>query len=221
VDRAKPAILDVPPGRCNKRTTKVRGRMLTMKIYGFPLSPFVRKTLVSAREKGLEVELIPAMDDNGFRLADSTAIIAYLDAKYPRPVLIPAEPEARGRAIWFEEVADTVLIPAAVGIVVNRFLRPRIFGTEGDEAAAQASEEAIKPLLAYLENAVDGDWLHGEYSIGDIAVASCIRTLGYTGWAIDPAAAPRLAAWFDRVTERPAWQATAALEERIFSAAGL
>jgi glutathione S-transferase len=212
-----------------------------MKIYGFPLSPFVRKALVSAREKGLEVELIPtnpqqpdedflacspfrkipAMDDNGFRLADSTAIIAYLDAKYPRPVLIPAEPQARGRAIWFEEVADTVLIPAAVGIVLNRFLRPRIFGTEGDEAAAQASEEAIKPLLAYLEAALEGDWLHGAYSVGDIAVASCIRTLGYTDWAIDPAACPRLSAWFDRVNQRPAWQATAAVEERIFSAAGL
>ena len=31
-----------------------------MKIYGFPLSPFVRKVVVSAREKGLDYELIPA-----------------------------------------------------------------------------------------------------------------------------------------------------------------
>ena len=30
-----------------------------MKIYGFPLSPFVRKVLVAAQEKGVEVELVP------------------------------------------------------------------------------------------------------------------------------------------------------------------
>src|SRR6185503_4081678 len=93
-----------------------------MKIYGFPLSPFVRKVLVAVQEKGLEVELvptnpqqpdeafvacspfrkIPAMDDDGFRLADSTAIVAYLDAQYPGPSLLPDDPRARGRAVWFE-----------------------------------------------------------------------------------------------------------------------
>src|SRR4051812_28631495 len=66
-------------------------RRAGMKIYGFPLSPFVRKTLVALAEKGVEHELvpinpqqptddfaacspfnkIPAMDDGGFRLADS------------------------------------------------------------------------------------------------------------------------------------------------------
>ena len=74
-----------------------------MKIYGFPLSPFVRKVVVAAREKGLDYELIPAnpsepseeflkvspfskipaLSDGDFCLADSTAIVTYLDAKYP------------------------------------------------------------------------------------------------------------------------------------------
>ena len=30
-----------------------------MKLYGFPLSPFVRKVLVALSEKGLEAELVP------------------------------------------------------------------------------------------------------------------------------------------------------------------
>jgi glutathione S-transferase len=208
-----------------------------MKIYGFPLSPFVRKVLVAAQEKGLEVELvptnpqqpddqflacspfrkIPAMDDHGFKLADSTAIIAYLDAKYPRTALIPTEPEARGKAIWFEEVADTVLVPAAVGMVLNRFLRPRIFGTEGDEAAAQASEGAVKAPLAYLEGVAGESWLDGEFSVGDIAIASVIRTLGYAGWELDGGTYPGLAKWYGRVRARPGWQAASAIEDRIFS----
>ncbi|HEY7806212.1 MAG TPA: glutathione S-transferase family protein [Croceibacterium sp.] len=207
-----------------------------MKIYGFPLSPFVRKVVVAAREKGVDYELIPAnpsepseeflkvspfskipaLSDGDFCLADSTAIVTYLDAKYPAPALLPAEPRARGRAVWFEEVADTVLIPAGAPIVVNRFLRPKIFGTDGDEEAAKAGEEAIRKPLAYLENEVGDGWLDGDFSIGDLAVACCIKTLSYAGWTIDPAHYPKLAAWYDRVRERKAWQAAADEEDAIF-----
>jgi glutathione S-transferase len=212
-----------------------------MKIYGFPLSPFVRKVVVAAREKGLEYELdpanpsqpteeflkispfskIPALSDGDFCLADSTAIVTYLDAKYPTPALFPAAAEARGRAVWFEEVCDTVFIPAGAPIVVNRFLKPKIFGTEGDEEAAKAGEEAITRPLGYLESAVgESGWLNGDFSIGDIAVACCIKTLGYAGWSLDAASYPKLAAWHGRVTARPAWQQAAEEEKTILASLG-
>jgi glutathione S-transferase len=208
-----------------------------MKIYGFPLSPFVRKVVVTAREKGLDYELvpanpsqpseeflkvspfskIPALSDGDFCLADSTAIVTYLEAKYPEPALLPAEPKARGRAVWFEEVCDTVLIPAGAPIVVNRFLRPQIFGIDGDEEAAKAAEEAVKKPLDYLEKELDGGWLDGEFSIGDLATACALKTLSYTGWSLDPARYPKLAAWYERVCARPAWQAAADEEEAVFA----
>jgi len=148
-----------------------------MKLYGFPLSPFVRKVMVTLHEKGLAYDLIPAnpnqpseeflkvspfskipaLSDGDFCLADSTAIVTYLEAKHPEPPLLPAEPKARGRAIWFEEVADTVLIPAGAPIVVNRFLKPHIFGTEGDEEAAKAGEQAVLKPLDYLEGELGQD----------------------------------------------------------------
>lgn len=210
-----------------------------MKIYGFPLSPFVHKVVVAVKEKGLEAELvpsnpgqpddefaavspfhkIPAFRDGDFTVADSTAILTYLDAKYPAPALLPAAPEARARAVWFEEVADTVLIPAGAPIVLNRFLRPNIFGVEGDEAAAVAAEEALKRPLAYLEGVVTEGWLDGEFSVGDIAVASCIRTLGYAGWQLDAGAYPRVAAWHARVQERAGWKAAVEVEQAVLSAA--
>ena len=211
-----------------------------MKIYGFPLSPFVRKVVVAVKEKGLEAEVvpsnpsqpdeefaaispfhkIPAFRDGDFTLADSTAIVTYLDAKYPEPALLPASPEARAKAIWFEEVADTVFIPAGAPIVLNRFLRPRIFGTEGDEAAAIDAEEAVKRPLAYLDGAVSDGWLAGEFTVGDIAVASVIRTLGYAGWQLDEAAYPRLAAWYGRVKAREGGKQAAEVENAMIAAAG-
>ena len=212
-----------------------------MKLYGFPLSPFVRKVMVGIKEKGLDAELvpsnpgqpdaeflavsplgkIPAFRDGDFTLADSTAIVTYLDAKYPEPALIPAAPEARGRAVWFEEVADTVFIPAGAPIVIHRFLRPQLFGTEGDEEAAKAGEEAVLKPLDYLEGELGADgWLDDAFTVGDLSVACTIKTLGYAGWSLDAARYPKLAAWYGRVSERAAWQQAAEEEAAIFARLG-
>jgi glutathione S-transferase len=211
-----------------------------MKLYGFPLSPFVRKVLVVAQEKGLEVEIvpvnpqqpsdefratspyckIPAIDDDGFKLADSSAIAVYLEAKYPEPALLPAEPQARAKAVWFDEVADTVVMAAGGPMVFNRFVKPRFLGQNCDELVAQAAEEAMTGRLEYLENALGEDgWLDGAFSLGDIAVASVLRTFEYTGWQLDEAAFPKVAAWNARVRERPAWKAAAKIENDVMAAA--
>ena len=85
-----------------------------MILYGSTMSPFVRKVAAFAAEKGIDFELkaiglgdpdpefraaspfgkMPALIDGDYRLADSSAIIHYLEAKYPEPELIPADPRA-------------------------------------------------------------------------------------------------------------------------------
>jgi glutathione S-transferase len=85
-----------------------------MILFGASISPFVRKTLMCANEKGLKLEhkpvsphtddpafkaasplgKIPALADGDYNLADSSAIIHYLDAKYPAKPMIPAEAKA-------------------------------------------------------------------------------------------------------------------------------
>jgi len=80
-----------------------------MIIYGSSLSPFVRKTLAHVTEKGLTVEVkpvnlgsfepefvacspfrkMPGFRDGDFAISDSSAIIAYLETKFPAPPLIP------------------------------------------------------------------------------------------------------------------------------------
>lgn len=213
-----------------------------MKIYGFPLSPFVRKAMLVAQEKGLAFELvpanpmhptedflaaspygkIPAIDDDGFLLADSSAIAVYLDANYPDPALLPADPQARARAAWFDEVADTVVMAAGGPMLFNRLVAPKFLGQEGDEAAAQAAEEAITGRLGYLEQTLGQDgWLDGQFSLGDIAVASVLRSFAYAGWTLDETAFPKISAWYGRVTARPAWKAVAEIESQVMAGAGL
>ena len=119
-----------------------------MKMYGALLSPFVRKVAVVLAEKGVvypparggpgntdpeflavsPFAKIPAIDDEGFCLADSSAIVHYLEAKYPAPALIPSEPQALGRAVWFDEFGDTIFAASGLKVVGGgpELLRERI-----------------------------------------------------------------------------------------------
>ena len=141
-----------------------------MIVYGSSLSPFVRKVLAFAAEKGVEVENIPLAlgatdpeflsaspfrkipafrhpgageDGADFTISDSTAIIAYLDALKPEPNLIPTEAKARARAIWYDEFMDTILFDCGRKLFFNRVVKPTFLGLPCDEAEADkaASED--------------------------------------------------------------------------------
>lgn len=197
-----------------------------MKIYGSTISPFVRKAVVFAEEKGLAVELIPtapgdtapafraispfgqipAMVDDDFALADSSAIIAYLEAKHSDPVLIPAEAQARGRTIWFDELADTVIFATGRTMLFNRVVGPLFRGVPGDAAAADAAERDQWPaILAYLEQAVAGrDFLVEDgFTLADIAVTSALASSLHATAPIDAAGHPELARYLDTMLARP------------------
>jgi glutathione S-transferase len=198
-------------------------------LYGSSLSPFVRKVLAYAGEKGIELELTPAApgDPNpdfraaspfgkmpGFRdgdymLADSSAIIHYLEAKFPDPPLIPSEPRARGKTIWFEEFADTILVSCGAKIFFNLIVAPRFLGLPGDpEAAKQAELNDLPPILDYLERTVpdEGGYLVGDsLTLADIAVAGPFANFRHTKTRVDQDRYPRTIAYVDRILARPSF----------------
>ena len=199
-----------------------------MIVYGASLSPFVRKVLAYGAEKGLELEhkplglgsddpdflaaspfrKIPAFSDGDFGISDSSAIIHYLEAKYPEPALIPAEPEARARTIWFDEFADTILCACGAKMFFNRIVAPRFLGREGDmEAADKAEKEELPPILDYLERTIpDSGWLVGEgITLADIAVATAFANFRHLGMTIDAGRYPKVAAFADRMLARPSF----------------
>jgi glutathione S-transferase len=202
-----------------------------MKLYGALLSPFVRKVALVAAEKGIAFEFarggpgrpdpeflaaspfakIPAIDDDGFTLADSSAIALYLDTKVATPALLPADAQQRGRAMWFDEFADTIFGASGLKVMFNRYVGPKIFKVEGNEALALQGEAELPRILDYLESvAPESGWLLGEaFSLADISVASMLCTMAYILDCTDAVARPRTAAWYDRVRARPAWQAIA------------
>lgn len=213
-----------------------------MELFGALFSPFVRKVAVVAAEKGLALDMppfsfadpspdflaaspfrkIPAIKDGDYLLCDSTAICAYFDALAPEAPIYPVEARGRGRAVWFEELADTIMVPALGPAIFNRFVLPQMRGVAGDEEAALAAIRKFNDVLTYLEGVTPAQgWLAGEFSLGDIAVASLLATAEYIDAGLDRSRFPAIAAWYDRVTARPAWRSVAAMETGQAKAAGL
>lgn len=202
-----------------------------MILYGSSLSPFVRKTLAFAAEKGIELELrptgaapgqpseefleasplrkMPALRDGDYTLADSTAIVHFLEAKFPEPALIPADPKLRGKTIWFEEFADTVACAAVGKIFFNRVVAPRFLGRDGDlDAAAACERDDLPPMLDYLEKVVpaDGGFLVGDrLTLADLAIASPFANFEHCGVNVDPDRYPRTVAYVQRILARPSF----------------
>lgn len=198
-----------------------------MIVYGSSLSPFVRKVLVFAAEKGIEVEnsplppgaedpgfleaspfrKIPAMRDGDFAISDSSAIIAYLEALHPEPNLIPTEPRARARTIWYDEFMDTILFECGRKMFFNRVVAP-IMGKQGDlEAADKAECEELPPLLRYLEGVIpeSGYLVEDRLTLADISIACPFVNFHHMRVTIDPATHPKLHAYVTALLARPSF----------------
>jgi glutathione S-transferase len=200
-----------------------------MILYGSTLSPFVRKTAAFLREKGIDFDLqptglpnpspefcaaspfkkMPGFSDGDYTLCDSSAICHYIEAKYPDPVLIPAEPRARGKVVWYDEFADTIFASCGAKMFFNRIVAPRFMGRPGDENAARTAEsDELPPILDYLETIVpegNGYLVRDSLTLADIAVAGPFVNLKHLAVELDAARRPKTVAYVERILSRPSF----------------
>lgn len=200
-----------------------------MILYGSSMSPFVRKVIAFAAEKGIELEVrpigigdldpgfrkaspfgkMPALVDGDYRLSDSSAIIHYLEAKYPDPPLIPTDPELRGTCIWYDEFADTILAACGAKMFFNRIVAPVFLKRPGDLAAADAAErDELPKILDYIESvAPEGNtYLVGDsLSLADLAVCAPFANLTHLKVELDRQRYPKTLAFTRRILSRPSF----------------
>jgi len=209
-----------------------------MKIFGNSMSPFVRKTMAFATEKGLEFELVaagmgqgppefqqaspfgkmPGFQDGDFLISDSTAIITYLEAIKPEPNLIPTDPRARARTIWYEEFGDTIVAACGGAMFFNRVVAPKFLGREGNEDLVQEAINVQFPkIVDYLERTIpaSGYLVEDRLTLADIAVASPFVNMGHVGCAINPTTHPKAFGYVEAILARPSYAGVVAKEKAI------
>ncbi len=208
-----------------------------MILYGSPISPFVRKVLVYAAEKGIALEVtpvgigdpnpdfnacspfrkMPALKDGDFGISDSTAIVTYLETKQPDPSLIPTDAQGRARTVWFDEFGDTIAAAAVGKVFFNKIVAPRFLKKDGDEALIAQGEAEFGPVCDYLESVIPASgYLVGDaFSLADISAATSFVNGAHCGLAPDAAKYPKLTAYLSAILSRPSFAACIARERKI------
>jgi glutathione S-transferase len=147
--------------------------------------------------------LVPTLEEDGFVLWESNAIVRYLAAKYGAGTLEPADLRTRARASswmdWQLTVASPALTPVFWGLV-------RTPPEKRDQAAIEASKiktiAAMKIVDAHLANSafVAGDTL----SMGDIPVA--LMAYRFRRLVPERPALDHVERWFAAIEQRPAFK---------------
>ena len=200
-----------------------------IKLYTFPPSTNSRKVRIVLLEKGLEFERInidlskreqkspeylqihpfgqiPALDDEGFIVYDSTIINEYLEDEYPYPALMPKDSESRARVRMLEDFRDTHFNPFFVHII-SEMRKPE---GERDSARIDTAKAEITKVFDRLEKELTGkQYLVGAFSLADAAFMSNIELLDRFSIAVDAGKYPNTVAWIARLKARPSFAASA------------
>ncbi|HMA79373.1 MAG TPA: glutathione S-transferase family protein [Candidatus Binatia bacterium] len=200
-----------------------------IKLYTFPPSTNSRKVRIALLEKGLEFERVnvdlskreqknpeylkihpfgqvPALDDEGFILYDSTVINEYLEDEYPYPSLMPSDSEGRARTRLLEDFRDTHFNPYCVQIMYE------VRKPEGERDAQRIdnAKTQIAACFDRIERELQGkEYLVGTFSLADIAFMANLDLLDRFNIAVDANRHKNTAAWIARLKARPSYAASA------------
>lgn len=147
--------------------------------------------------------LVPTIDDEGFVLWESHAIVRYLAARHGAGSLWPQDPRARAEADRWMDWTQTTFWPAIRTLFLGLI---RVAPEQRDARALEESRLKTAEALAAVESRLKTtSYLGGEtLTMGDI-VLGC----GIWRWMALPIERPPLPSvqrWFESLTRRPAYQ---------------
>jgi glutathione S-transferase len=217
-----------------------------MKLYGSPISTCTRKVLCTLAEKGAQHEfelihvdimkgeqkrpdylqahqpfgVVPALDDDGFTMYESRAIIRYLDARLPGTKLTPADARGRARMDQWTSVEYSYFSAPAMRLVREKMFHP-LRGLPVDAQNVAAARAELTRTLDVLDQALAAQpYLAGEeFSLGDIGFMPYIEYLYAAQESELITSRPHVAPWWKRVSERPSWQTLRRITADVFGAA--
>ena len=135
---------------------------------------------------------VPILElDDGTVIAESLAIMEYLEEMYPNPPLLGADPVTRALVrMWERRCEIGVYLPAS-----------RMVLSKGE-----VSDHARKTLMARLALVNDGlqgkDWVAGHFSLADIMLFIGLETAHHGQFALEPAWT-NLSRWYAAMKARP------------------
>jgi glutathione S-transferase len=147
--------------------------------------------------------LVPTIDDDGFVLWESNAIVRYLAAKHGMGGLMPSDLRVRADADRWMDWATTTVAPAIFPVFWGLVRTPP---GERDAAAIEAGKKKTNEVFGLLEGylAKRKFAAGNEFSMGDIPLG--IQAFRWVTLIADRPKLPGVEAWYARLMERPAFR---------------
>ena len=203
---------------------------LKMRLYYHPLSANSRRVVLTAKHLDIDIDLVvvdllkgehrspeflklnpngkvPLLDDEGFLLWESHAIMQYLADLVPGQDVYPVEARHRAdvnRWLFWSAYHFT----PAVGTISRERVSKRLVGGTGgpDPLEVKRGEELLVAAARVLDAHLDGKtWIaQDKLTLADLAIsAPLMHTLAAN---LPVAGFPHMQAWFSRVSMLDAWK---------------
>ena len=203
-----------------------------MRLYFHPLSSNSRRVTMTARQLGLELDLlivdllkaehkdpgflrlnpngkVPLLEDDGFYLWESHAIMQYLADRCPDQDLYPKNAQARAdvnRWLFWSAYHFT----PAIGFISRERISKKMVGGSGgpDPAEIQRGESLLTAAAQTLDAHLAGrQWIaQDKLTLADLAIAAPLMHTEAAQLPVRQYA--DLQRWFERVRSLDAWQKT-------------
>ncbi|MBT5432318.1 MAG: glutathione S-transferase N-terminal domain-containing protein [Alphaproteobacteria bacterium] len=190
-----------------------------MKLYQSPSSPFARKVLVAAHERGIADQIefalmagirngelaadnplakVPSLVlDDGTAIYDSLVIVSYFDGLGAGPALIPSDPAARTTVLVRHALANGMMDAAVASVMETRRPDDKIWPDfiQDQHGKVTRGLDTLEGDVAAMGDDVDISTLSVACALGYIDFR-----LGDMGWRNGR---PALAAWYEGFAKRP------------------
>jgi glutathione S-transferase len=147
---------------------------------------------------------VPVMDDDGFVLWESQAIMRYLADKHKAVDWYPTEPKTRARIEQWLDWNQTRLGQEAGKIMYNTHFA----GDKRNDKAIEDAKKWLEKILPVLDDELKQHSYLGDDqpNLADIAVATNMAYLDMCQYDLKPY--PAVARWYDSMKKRPSFAKT-------------
>jgi len=153
---------------------------------------------------------IPVLEDEGFVIVESLAILDYLEAKYPTPSLLPSNPQMLGTVKMIELLTLTQMMPPMRPLMMDWMG----FSEESSEKLQEAKQNLAQVLRFFESKLADRTYFGDQQlTLADIVAGTAIPFLPSLGLPLEDY--PRLKDWCDRLMTRESWKQTQPTAQQI------
>jgi glutathione S-transferase len=146
---------------------------------------------------------VPTIDDDGFVLWESNAIVRYLAAKYGAGSLCPSDPRQRADSDRWMDWASNHIGPSITPVFWGLIRTPP---EKRNMAQIEAAAETLAQQFGVLEQGLEGKaYVAGnDFTMGDIVIG--VNVYRWNALDVKRPSLPRVEAYYERLKQRPPFQ---------------